>query len=84
MRRDYVSWALALAAGLLLCVGIAWAFTPQELMGERVITPPSCKDGVCTMAEDDLQFVMQRGRLMEEVAQRLYRKLQTCQGGRAI
>lgn len=50
-------------------------------MGERQISPPSCKDGVCTMAEDDLQFITQRGRLMEEVATRLYGKLSACRGG---
>ncbi len=72
---------IALLAFLALPV---YAYSPEELMGERQISPPSCKDGVCTMAEDDLQFITQRGRLMEEVAQRLYRKLQTCQGGRAI
>lgn len=82
MRRDYVTWALALAAGLLLCVGIAWAFTPQELMGERQIEPPECKDGKCTLAEDDLRFVMERRRLMEQIATRLYNKLNTCRGGR--
>lgn len=81
MRRDYISWALALAAGLLLWVGIVWAFTPQELMGERVISPPVCADGKCTLAEDDLRFVMERGRLMEEVATRLYNKLNSCRGG---
>ena len=72
---------IALLAFLALPV---YAYSPEELMGERVIQPPKCENGACTMAEDDLQFVMQRGRLMEEVANRLYRKLQTCQGGRAI
>lgn len=82
MRRDFVYWALAIAAGLVLLVGMVWAFTPEELMGERVISPPVCDAGKCTLAEDDLQFIMQRGRLMEEVANRLYQRLNSCRGGR--
>lgn len=81
MRRDLVYWLLALATGLVMAVGVVWAFTPEELMGERVISPPVCADGKCTLAEDDLQFIVQRGRLMEEVATRLYRKLGNCRGG---
>ena len=81
MRRDYISWALALAAGLLLWVGIVWAFTPEELMGERQLAKFECSAGKCTLAEDDLRFVMERGRLMEEVATRLYNKLNSCRGG---
>ena len=81
MRRDFVYWALALATGVGLWVGMVWAFTPEELMGERQIAPPVCADGKCTLAEDDLRFVMERGRLMEEVANRLYGKLNSCRGG---
>lgn len=81
MRRDFVYWALALGAGLVLWVGMVWAFTPEELMGERQLAKFECAEGKCTVAEDDLQFIMQRGRLMEEVANRLYQRLNSCRGG---
>lgn len=84
MRRDYVTWALALAAGLLLWVGIVWAFTPEELLGERHIPEPKCENGVCQIAEDDLKFIVARGRLMEELANRLYQKVTACRGERGV
>ena len=62
----------------------AAAYTPEELMGERHVPAPKCADGVCTMSEADLQFITQRGRLMEEVANRLYVRLQSCRGERGV
>lgn len=86
MRRDPVSISLILLAFVALVVGATsvMAFTPEELMGERTLTPPVCKDGVCTMKQDDLEFIFQRGRLMEEVANRLFKKVQACNGGRDV
>jgi hypothetical protein len=69
---------------LLFAAVPAMAYTPEELMGERVVTPPECSNGVCTMSQADLEFITQRGRLMEEIANRLYGKLQSCQGGRNV
>ena len=59
-------------------------FSQEELMGERNIAPPVCVEGKCTLDEGDLQFIFQRGRLMEEVANRLFRKVQSCNGGRDV
>lgn len=39
---------------ILLFAFPAMAYTPEELMGERVITPPECSNGVCTMSQADL------------------------------
>ncbi len=86
MRRDPVSIALLVLAFVCLVAGASTvlAFTPEELMGERQIAAPVCKDGVCTMKEDDLLFIFQRGRLMEEIANRLNERVQRCNGGRSV
>ena len=55
--------------------------SPEELMGERQIQPPVCVEGKCTMGEDDLQFLVARGKLMEQIATRLYDRLNSCRGG---
>ena len=85
MRRDLVGWIFAALAFLAVIVAITPAiaaeFTPEELMGERTITPPVCKDGVCTMKQGDLEFLVARGRLMEQIATRLYDRLNSCRGG---
>lgn len=76
--------ACGLVVVLVMAFVPAFGYTPEELMGERVIQPPKCADGVCTIREEDWDFVAQRGRLMEEVATRLYNKLNSCRGGRNI
>ena len=84
MRRNlgYVFAALALLAVMVaITPALAREFAAEELMGERVITPPVCKDGVCTMKQGDLEFLVARGRLMEQVANRLYDRLNSCRGG---
>ena len=84
MRRNlgYVFAALALLALLTVAFpAIARVFTPEELMGERQIEPPKCADGVCTIGQEDLEFIMARGRLMEQIATRLFDRLNSCRGG---
>ena len=84
MHRN-LGWVFAGLAFLALLTvafpAFAKVFTPEELMGERAIAPPTCKDGLCTMKESDLEFIFQRGQLMEAVANRLMDRLNSCRGG---
>ena len=84
--RGFTWWVFASGLAFVLALALvpALAFTPEELLGERHIPEPQCKDGVCTIAEDDLKFIVARGRLMEELANRLYQRVTACRGERGV
>lgn len=81
MRRDFVYWVFALAIGVALAAAFipALAYTPKELLGDRDV-PINCdnKTRVCTIAQDDLEWMVGRDRLMHGILEQTAQQLKNC------
>lgn len=84
MSKRFIYWLFAGSAALTLAIAIvpAFAFSPQELLAERTLGKPECKEGVCTIKEDDLRWLLGRAVLLERIASNLYDRLKGCSGAR--
>lgn len=67
---------------LLLVSFAAWAFSPEELLSERQVSI-KCENGVCTVPQQDMEWIVGRDRLLSQLVDRLYDKAQSCNGGRS-
>lgn len=83
--RGFVWWvmALALAAALVVAFVPAFGYSTEELLGERKIKF-DCPEGQekCTVVREDLEWMLQRERLLYGMVQWAGKKLQQCSGGR--
>ena len=68
---------------ILLASTAAMAFTLEELIKPRNI-PFTCAEGKCSLAEDDMRFLMEQHDLLGRINLRLYERLQQCQGQRGV
>ena len=67
---------------VFLAASAANAYTPEELLGQRDVNV-DCKESVCTVSKDDLEWMVNRDRLLTLMAQKAYVQLQSCRGERA-
>ena len=81
MRRDLVTWTFALGVTLIVLLSFtpAFAYTVKELLGDRNV-PINCnkETRVCTIAQDDLEWMASRDQLMHELLERTANQLKQC------
>ena len=76
-------WGFAMRSILFLAALAfpAYAYTPEQLLSHRDIAF-KCDEAtkVCTVAQDDFEYMINRDRLLAELVSRLYDRVQSCQG----
>ena len=81
MRRDLVTWTFALGVTLIVLLSFtpAFAYTAKELLGDGDV-PINCdnKTRVCTIAQDDLEWMVGRDRLMHGILEQTAQQLKNC------
>ena len=81
MRRDLVTWTFALGVTLIVLLSFtpAFAYTARELLGERSISANCDKvTRICTLSQDDLEWVVDRTELLTKIAEQNARQLKNC------
>lgn len=81
MRRDLVTWTFALGVTLIVLLSFtpAFAYTAKELLGERDVAINCNKETrICTVAQDDLEWMAGRDQLMHGLLQQTAQQLKNC------
>lgn len=81
MRRDLVHWTFALGVAFIVILSFtpAFGYSASELLGERNVSV-DCneKTRVCTVPQDDMEWIINRDRLMHSLLERAGAQLHRC------